>query len=77
MSNVPSLSGSETIAVLCKDGFAVVRISGSHHILKKEGLPNTVSVPVHGSRALKRGTLRGIVRQAGLSMMRFVELLNE
>ncbi len=68
MSDVPCVSGTEAIGALCKDGFEVVRISGSHHILKKSGMANTVSVPIHGSRALKRGTLRGIVRQAGMTM---------
>ncbi len=75
MSEVPCVSGTEAIAAFCKDGFEVVRISGSHHILKKPGMQNTVSVPVHGHRALKRGTLRGVVRQAGMTMKQFVELL--
>lgn len=35
----------------------------------------TVSVPVHGNRDLKTGTLRSIVRQAGLTMEQFNDLL--
>jgi predicted RNA binding protein YcfA (HicA-like mRNA interferase family) len=34
-----------------------------------------VTVPDHGSRELKRGTLRAIIRQAGLSVDEFLELL--
>jgi predicted RNA binding protein YcfA (HicA-like mRNA interferase family) len=35
----------------------------------------TVTVPVHAARDLKPGTLRSIIRQAGLSVDDFVELL--
>jgi predicted RNA binding protein YcfA (HicA-like mRNA interferase family) len=77
MSNVPSVSGAEVISVLAKDDFQVVRITGSHHILKKDGNRNAVSVPVHGNQSLKRGTLCGIVRKAGMTMERFIELCNE
>jgi hypothetical protein len=35
----------------------------------------TVTVPVHGNRDLKRGTLRSIIRQAGLSVEEFKTLL--
>jgi predicted RNA binding protein YcfA (HicA-like mRNA interferase family) len=32
-------------------------------------------VPVHGNRDLKPGTLRSIIRQSGLSVAEFLELL--
>jgi hypothetical protein len=35
----------------------------------------TVTVPVHSGRDLKPGTLRSIIRQAGLSVEEFKELL--
>jgi predicted RNA binding protein YcfA (HicA-like mRNA interferase family) len=33
------------------------------------------TVPVHSSKALKRGTLHGIIKQAGLTVEEFVALL--
>jgi len=35
----------------------------------------TIAVPVHASKALKPGTLRGIIRAAGLTVDEFCELL--
>ena len=35
----------------------------------------TVTVPVHSSRDLKPGTLRSIIRQAGLTVEEFTQLL--
>jgi antitoxin HicB len=34
-----------------------------------------VAVPLHGSTDLKRGTLRGIINQAGLTVAQFIALL--
>jgi predicted RNA binding protein YcfA (HicA-like mRNA interferase family) len=34
----------------------------------------TVTVPVHGNRDLKPGTLRAIIRQAGFTIEEFNEL---
>jgi predicted RNA binding protein YcfA (HicA-like mRNA interferase family) len=34
-----------------------------------------VTVPLHGSKDLKPGTLRSIIKQAGLSVEQFVDLL--
>jgi len=75
MSNVPSVSGPRAIEAFCQVGFEVVRITGSHRILKKPGHQATLSVPVHGNQALKTGTLRGLIRNSGLSVEQFVALL--
>ena len=61
------MTGREVIAEFEKFGFAVVRIEGSHHIMKKDGHKNLLSVPVHGHKAVKRGTLGGLIRAAGLT----------
>jgi predicted RNA binding protein YcfA (HicA-like mRNA interferase family) len=55
-------------------GFTVVRIRGSHHVLAKGVLRTTV--PVHGSRALRIGTLRGILRDVDVAPAVFVRLWN-
>lgn len=75
MPDLPAVRGKEVIAALCKAGFEVQRVKSSHHILKKPGHVYNISVPVHGSRALRQGTLRRIIRDAGLTVEEFVKLL--
>lgn len=73
MSNgLPTLSGKEVVQILIHLGYTVARVKGSHHVMKKPGAGCTViSVPVHGNRALARGTLRAIVRASGVSLDQF------
>lgn len=73
---LPPLKGREVIHALESAGFTVVRSKGSHRMLQSSGDPvRSVTVPDHGSRELKRGTLRAIIRQAGLTVDEFLELL--
>jgi len=73
---LPAISGKRVIAALTRAGFVVDRIVGSHHVLVYPGdASRTVTVPVHGNRDLKPGTLRSIVRQTGLSVEEFADLL--
>ncbi len=75
-NKLPVVSGKRIIQALTKAGFTVNRIVGSHHVLVYPGDPTrTVTVPVHAARDLKPGTLRSIIRQAGLTVEEFVELL--
>ena len=50
---------------MAKLGFVLDRQKGSHLILFRVDPPTTLSVPDH--RELDRGTLRGLLRQAGVS----------
>ena len=76
MPPLPVVSGRRVVQALTRAGFAVSRVSGSHHLLTFLGNPaRTVIVPVHGNRDLKPGTLRSIVRQSGLSVDAFTALL--
>jgi predicted RNA binding protein YcfA (HicA-like mRNA interferase family) len=62
------LSGREIVRALERAGFVVARVSGSHHILyHADDRSRRTVVPVHRSAALKRGTLRGILKQAKLT----------
>lgn len=71
MANLPAVNGSETIRALRKFGFRLDRIEGSHHMMIKDGHPRTVPVPVHGSKALPKGTLASIIRMAGITREQF------
>lgn len=74
MSSLPSLSGADVIKAFERAGFAVVRVSSSHHVMKKDGHDYLLSVPVHGNQAVKPGTLRTLIRGAGLTVDQFVAL---
>jgi len=78
MSKLPAVTGKEAIAAFSKVGFFVERISkSSHHIMKKDGHRFLLSVPVHGKKTLKSGTLRGLINASDISVERFVELLDD
>jgi predicted RNA binding protein YcfA (HicA-like mRNA interferase family) len=47
------------------EGFELLRVRGSHHYLARGD--QRVSVPVHGSRTLKTGTLRSILRSIDMT----------
>jgi predicted RNA binding protein YcfA (HicA-like mRNA interferase family) len=73
---LPVVSGKNVVRALTRAGFVVERIVGSHHVMTFPGDPTrTVTVPVHASRDLKPGTLRSIIRQAGMSVEEFSDLL--
>ena len=75
-ASLPVLTGKDVLRALARAGFVLDRVVGSHHVMTRSGDPRrTVSVPVHGNRDLKRGTLRAIVRQAGLIPEEFRRLL--
>lgn len=73
---LPVVNGKQAIRALMKAGFILDRIVGSHHIMTFPGdAARTVSIPVHGNRDLRRGTLRSIIKQAGLTTEQFSDLL--
>ena len=73
MSKLPVVSGQECVRILAKAGFFVKRKHGSHIVLRRDDPFCQVTVPDH--KELDRGTLRSIVKQAGLSVEEFVNLI--
>jgi predicted RNA binding protein YcfA (HicA-like mRNA interferase family) len=69
---LPVVSGKEAIRALEKSGFSRVSQKGSHVKLRNAD-GRTVIIPLH--RELARGTLASTLRQAGLSVDDFIELL--
>jgi len=66
------------IRILGRAGWEVVRQRGSHWRLENPDRPrNAVTVAVHAHRDLPEGTLRAIVRRAGLSREEFEVLRRE
>jgi predicted RNA binding protein YcfA (HicA-like mRNA interferase family) len=70
MAQLPVLSGREVVQVFGSFGWQKARQTGSHIILISHGHPATLSVPDH--REVARGTLRSLIRQAGLTVDEFV-----
>ena len=73
-STIPSVSGAKVIKALESAGFSVARINGSHHIMRHPD-GRSVAVPVHGSKDLLKGTLRGILTAIGMTPDEFRSLL--
>jgi predicted RNA binding protein YcfA (HicA-like mRNA interferase family) len=73
MSGLPRISGRECAKFLAKIGFYLKRQEGSHMILRRDDPFGQVVVPDHNE--LDRGTLRAIIRQAGLGVDEFIKLL--
>jgi len=73
MSRLPVVSGKDCVRALERAGFGFKRREGSHIILRREQPFAQVSVPDH--KVLDRGTLRAIIRSAGLSPEEFAALL--
>ena len=73
MSKLPRISGRECIKALEGAGFHFKRQEGSQIILRRDDPFAQLVVPDH--RELDRGTLRAIIRQAGLGVDEFVNLL--
>jgi predicted RNA binding protein YcfA (HicA-like mRNA interferase family) len=64
---VKVVSGKRMCAILEGRGWNYDHATGSHRVYKNPASEFTIAVPVHGNRDLKRGTQKGIMRQAGLT----------
>jgi predicted RNA binding protein YcfA (HicA-like mRNA interferase family) len=75
MARLPSLTARKVIPALKRAGFVEDRQRGSHLVLiHPESKARTV-VPVHPSRTIKEPVLRAIIRDANLSVDKFIALL--
>ncbi len=74
MARLPQLSGREVVRTFESFGWNQVRQSGSHMILVREGHAATLSVPDH--KAVAKGTLRSLIRSAGITVDEFVNAMN-
>jgi predicted RNA binding protein YcfA (HicA-like mRNA interferase family) len=71
------VSGLKIIKALSKAGFQVVGRKGSHVRLKKKTPHNINIVIVPAHPEIKKGTLKSILRQAGLTDEEFEKLLEK
>ena len=74
MSAIPRISGRAVVAAFRKLGYEVDRQRGSHIILRHGAPPHRrLTIPAH--REVAKGTLRALIREAGLTVDQFTELL--
>jgi predicted RNA binding protein YcfA (HicA-like mRNA interferase family) len=72
MSRLPVCSGADAVKAFVRIGYAVDHQTGSHIILRHSS-GRRLTVPNH--RELAKGTLRVLIREAGLTKEQFGELL--
>jgi len=72
MPKLPALKPEGVIKTLEKAGFSFVRQKGSHRFYGKGHFG--ITVPCH-SKDLRKGTLRHIIKQSGLTVKEFLDLL--
>lgn len=72
MPKLPALKPRQTVKVLERAGFVLVRQKGSHRIYVKGNIG--ITIPFH-NKDLRKGTLKHIIKQSGLTLKEFLELL--
>ena len=73
MVRLPGVSGAKAVRAFEREGWRLDRQRGSHAILVKSGHIASLSVPQH--RELAPGTLRALIRAAGMTVDQFAKLL--
>jgi predicted RNA binding protein YcfA (HicA-like mRNA interferase family) len=74
MPRLPRVTARETLRAVQADGWLVVRTTGGHTHLSHPTKPGIVTIAMH-SGVIPPGTLRSIIRQAGLTVGQFTNLL--
>jgi predicted RNA binding protein YcfA (HicA-like mRNA interferase family) len=73
MGSIPLLRPTEVVKTFERLGWEIARQRGSHIIMTKPGHLATLSIPDHPYVA--RGTLRGLIAKAGVSLEDFLGAL--
>ncbi|MGZ8172077.1 MULTISPECIES: type II toxin-antitoxin system HicA family toxin [Methylobacter] len=70
---VGNISGKEAAKAFEKAGWQTIGQVGSHRVLVKPGVRVNLSIPQH--KELSIGTLRALIRNAGMTVEEFLNLL--
>jgi len=73
MGKLGNISGKEAARAFQKAGWSAIGQVGSHLVLVKAGVRANLSIPQH--RELSVGTLRALIRGAGMTVDEFLSLL--
>ena len=64
------IKSKELISIVESNGWELVRIKGSHYLLKHPKREGILIIPNHGSRTLGKGIAKKILKQAGVEWKR-------
>ena len=73
MGRLTNISGKEAVNAFQRAGWQVVGQVGSHVVMTKPDIRANLSIPQH--KELSVGTLRALIRNAGMTVDEFLELL--
>ncbi len=73
MGRLANISGKEAAKAFGKAGWKPVGQVGSHLVMTKPGVRANLSIPQH--KELSVGTLRALIRAAGMTVDEFLGLL--
>lgn len=72
---LPRITCRDLVRALRRAGFEERRQRGSHLTMRRQSDGKRVTVPVHEGQTVPVGTLRAILRDAGLTVEDLMELL--
>ena len=75
MTKIPVLGYERIIKGLQRDGWVIVRQKGSHIRLQKHIKDEVLKLTIPAHRPIKRTTLAHVLKQARLSVEKFIELI--
>jgi predicted RNA binding protein YcfA (HicA-like mRNA interferase family) len=73
VARLANISGKEAVKAFEKAGWQIIGQVGSHVVMTKPGDRTNLSIPQH--KELSIGTLRALIRHAGISVEEFLDLL--
>jgi predicted RNA binding protein YcfA (HicA-like mRNA interferase family) len=73
VARLANVSGRDAAGAFQKAGWSPIGQVGSHLVMVKPGVRVNLSIPLH--KELSIGTLRALIRNAGMSVDEFLDLL--
>lgn len=74
---LPAISGKDLIKFFLKYGCELKRVKGSHHVILSKFNNQIFVVPAHSNEEIDRGLLKAIIKQSGLDIDQFMDMLKE
>ena len=75
MPKIPSIRAREVVRVAESIGFVLDRQRGSHAVYYRASDKRRIVIPMHGTKDLKPGTLRGLILDMGMTVDEFTAKL--
>jgi len=73
MGKLTNISGKQAVKAFSKAGWTRIGRVGSHLVMVKTGVRVNLCIPQH--KELSVGTLRALIRNAGMTVDEFLDLL--